>query len=253
MRLPNACKCTELRPANARKCTEPSCKGTSKQRLECAGREWEAPVKCVSSAAKTRVTAIPLIGGSRTIRDPHVKGKNWCHSPEKSNSSYNGRFFRPIWPWNLIEDHGKQEGNSSMQFSCIVSKPSVTSNWSYSQKTPNRVKIDDICSLWPWNLTDDFEKQRALLPCHIKLCASFHCHICIQTVVTDRKLLNWILISVTLTLGLWSWPCAWTSVNIYNPCKFHDSTMMGTSQKGVTESRETDRRTVGRMDGLNHS
>ena len=56
--------------------------------------------------------------------------------------------------------------------------------------------------MWPWNLTDDFENNRAPLLSHIKLCASFHHHMWIQTEVTIRKRLNWVLTSVTLTFDL---------------------------------------------------
>ena len=36
-----------------------------------------------------------------------------------------------------------------------------------------------FCPAWPWNLTDDIEKNRAPLLCYFKLCASFcsHCWI----------------------------------------------------------------------------
>ena len=38
-----------------------------------------------------------------------------------------------------------------------------------------------FCPAWPWNLTDDCEKQ------YIKLCASFQSHVWIHTGVTVRK------------------------------------------------------------------
>ena len=63
-------------------------------------------------------------------------------------------------------------------------------------------------AMWPWNLTDD----RALLLSIIKLYASFHHHMWIQTGVTVRKLLSWVVTSVTLTFDLWPWPFAWTSL-----------------------------------------
>ena len=47
-------------------------------------------------------------------------------------------------------------------------------------------------------------------PLLTKLYASFHYHMWIQTGVTVRKLLSWIMTSVTLTFDLW--PFAWTSL-----------------------------------------
>ena len=86
----------------------------------------------------------------------------FSYSPETLNSGENRRFFCPVWSWNLMDDIEKQHGTSSMllQALCIISKPSVNSNWSYSPETPN------LCQnwwfflvAWPWNLTDDLEKQ----------------------------------------------------------------------------------------------
>ena len=46
-------------------------------------------------------------------------------------------------------------------------------------------------AVWPWNLTDDFEKLAPLL-CYFKLCASFCSHWWIQTGVTVRKRPIWV-------------------------------------------------------------
>ena len=54
------------------------------------------------------------------------------------------------------------------------------------------------------------KNNRAPLLSNIKLCASFHHHMWIQTGVTVRKRLSWVLTSVTLTFDLWPWPFAWT-------------------------------------------
>ena len=54
------------------------------------------------------------------------------------------------------------------------------------------------------------KNNRAPLLSNIKLYASFHHHMWIQTGVTVRKRLSWVLTSVTLTFDLWPWPCAWT-------------------------------------------
>ena len=67
-------------------------------------------------------------------------------------------------------------------------------------------------AVWPWNLTDDLENNRAPVLSNIKLYASFHHHLWIQTGVTVRKQLSWVLTSVTLTFDLWPWLFAWTSL-----------------------------------------
>ena len=57
-----------------------------------------------------------------------------------------------------------------------------------------------------------FKNDREPLPCYIKLCASFHRHMWIQTGIVVQKRLNWALTPVTLTFDLWPWPLAWTSL-----------------------------------------
>ena len=86
------------------------------------------------------------------------------------------------------------------------------------------------------------ENNRAPLLSNIKLCASFHHHMWIQTGVTVRIRLSWVLTSVTLTFDLWPWPFAWTSLlSMVNSWKFHDDPMMGTWWKRC--NRRTDGRT----------
>ena len=81
--------------------------------------------------------------------------------------------FCPVWPWNLMDDLGKQMGKSSIprQALSIISKPWVNSNWSNNPETLNlgqfflsrvTLKVDG----WPW------KNNRALLLSNIKRCAS---------------------------------------------------------------------------------
>ena len=56
------------------------------------------------------------------------------------------------------------------------------------------------CDLEIWQVT--LKNNKAPLLSNIKLCASFHHHILIQTGVTVRKRLTWVLTSVTLTFNL---------------------------------------------------
>ena len=66
--------------------------------------------------------------------------------------------FWLMWPWNLTDDLDKLQGTSLLrQALCIISKPWVNSNWSYSPEMPNlghnwwllsrvTLKFDG----WPW-------------------------------------------------------------------------------------------------------
>ena len=118
-------------------------------------------------------------------------------------------------PWNLTDDLQKQKGTSYnlLQAVCIILWPLINSNWSYSPETPNLCQIRRCfvpCDLEIWRMT--LKNNRAPLLCYFKLCASFRSHEWIQTGVTVRIRLNRVLTSVTLTLDLWPWPLAWTSL-----------------------------------------
>ena len=106
-----------------------------------------------------------------------------------------------------------------------------------------------FCPVWPWNLTDDLEKNRAPLLCYFKLCASFHHHMWIWTGVTVQKRLSWVMTSVTLTFYLWPWPFVWTSLLslVITSKNFVMMRWWEQSQKGVTD-RQTDGRTDGRTE-----
>ena len=132
-----------------------------------------------------------------------------------------------------------------LQALCIISQPLVSSNWSYSPETPNLGQIRrflEPCDLEIWQM--NLKNNRAPLLSNIKLCASFHCHMWIQTVVTVRKRLNGVMTSVTLTFDLWPWTFAWTSLLslVITPENFMMIRWWEHSQKGVTD-RQTDGRT----------
>ena len=127
----------------------------------------------------------------------------------------------------------------------------MNSNWSYSPETPNLGQIWrflEPCDLEIWQMT--LKNNRAPLLSNIKLYASFHHHMWIQTGVTVRKQLSWVVTSVTLTFDLWPWPFAWTllwSLAI-TPENFMMIRWWEHSQNGVTDGRtdghlQTDRRT----------
>ena len=121
----------------------------------------------------------------------------------------------------------------------------MNSNWSYSPETPNLGQIRQFvepCDLEIWRMT--LTNNRAPLLSNIKLYASFHHHMWIQTGVTVRKRLSWVVTSVTLTFDLWPWPFAWTLrwSLVITPENFLMIRWWEHSQKGVTD-RRTDRQT----------
>ena len=130
----------------------------------------------------------------------------------------------------------------------------MNSKWSYSPETPNLGQIRrflEPCDLEIWRMT--LKNNRAPLLSIIKLYASFHHHMWIQTGVTVRKRLSGVVTSVTLTFDLWPWPFAWTSLLslVITPENFMMIRWWEHSQKGVTDGR-TDRRTDGRTDWTIH-
>ena len=121
----------------------------------------------------------------------------------------------------------------------------MNSNWSYSPETPNLSQIPrflEPCDLEIWRMT--LKNNRAPLLSNIKLYASFHHHMWIQTGVTVRKRLSWVVTSVTLTFDLWPWPFAWTLrwSLVITPQNFMMIRCWEHNQKGVTD-RQTDGRT----------
>ena len=101
------------------------------------------------------------------------------------------------------------------------------------------------------------KNNRAPLLSIIKLYASFHHHMWIQTRVTVRKRLSWVLTSVTLTLDLWPWPFAWTSLLslVITSENFMMIWWWEHGEKGVTDRRtdgQTDGQTDGRTDWTSH-
>ena len=121
----------------------------------------------------------------------------------------------------------------------------MNSTGSYSPETPNLGQIWRFlapCDLDIWRMT--LKNNRAPLLSTIKLCASFHHHIWIQTGVAVRKRPIWVKIDdffsrVTLKFDLWPWPFAWTSLlsMVITPENFMMIWWWEHSQKGVTDRR----------------
>ena len=96
-----------------------------------------------------------------------------------------------VWPRKIIGH--LLYTTSSFEALCIISNPSVNSNWNYSPETPNLGQIRrflEPCDLEIWQMT--LQNNRAPLLCYFKLCAAFRTHWWIQTGVTVRKLQIWV-------------------------------------------------------------
>ena len=120
-----------------------------------------------------------------------------------------------MWPWHLTDDLEKQYGTSPLllQAVFIISLTSVNSNRSYILETPKlgqNQRFFVLRHLEIWRIT--LKNNRPPFLSNIKLKASFHHHMWIQTGVTVRKRLSWVMTSVTLTFDLWPWLFAWTSL-----------------------------------------
>ena len=112
-----------------------------------------------------------------------------------------------------MDDLDKVLGISSTlhQALCIISNPSVNSNWSYCPETFNSGQNRRFfvpCDLEIWWMT--LKNNRAPLLCYIKLCASFQSHRWIQTEVIVRKRpirvkIGDFLSCVTLKFDEWPW------------------------------------------------
>ena len=116
----------------------------------------------------------------------------------------------------------------------------MNSNWSYSPEMPNLGQIRQFlepCDLEIWRMT--LKNNRAPLLSNIKLYASFHHHMWIQTGVTVRKRLSWVVTSVTLTFDLWpshsTWTLLWSLV--IHPDNFMMIRWWEHSQKVVTDGQ----------------
>ena len=87
---------------------------------------------------------------------------NLSSSPEMLNLGQNCWLFVLCYLWNLMDDLEKQLGTSFTvcQALYIISKSWLNSNWSYSLEMLNLGQNWQFsCPMWPWNKTDDLEKQ----------------------------------------------------------------------------------------------
>ena len=101
------------------------------------------------------------------------------------------------WPWKIIGQLFSATSNFMHHF-LVICEFKLEIQSETSNLCPNRWFF---LAVWPWNLTDDLEINRAPLLNNTKHCASFHHHMWNQTGVMVRKRLSWVLISVTLTFA----------------------------------------------------
>ena len=102
-------------------------------------------------------------------------------------------FFCPGWHWKLTDD---LEKHRAPLLCWLKLSASFHSHWWIQngvtvRKRPNWVKIDNFfypCDLEIWRMT--LKNNRAPLLSNMKLCASFHRYMWIQTIVTVRKRLK---------------------------------------------------------------
>ena len=150
-------------------------------------------------------------------------------------------FFFPVtlkfdgWPWKTI-GHLFYDASSFVYHFIAIGEFKLELQSGNAQLGSKPIIF---LTAWPWNLTDDFEKNRSPLLSNIKLCASFHPHMWLETEVTDQKWLNWVLTSVTLTFDFRPWSFAWTSLlsMVIIPENFMMIQWQEHSEKGVTDGQ----------------
>ena len=105
--------------------------------------------------------------------------------------------------WITLKDN-KTPLLGHIKLLCIISKPSVNSNWSYNPEMLNSGQNGHFfvpCDLEIWQMT--FKTNRAPLLCYFKLFASLHSHQSIQAGITVRKLQIWV--KIRDFCSVWAW------------------------------------------------
>ena len=142
---------------------------------------------------------------------------NWSDSPETPNLGQIRRFLEPcdLQIWGMTFKNNRAPLLCYFKLCAAFHSHWLNSNWIYSPETPNLGQIRRflaLCDLEIWRMT--LKNNRAPLLSNIKLYVSFHHHMWIQTGVTVRKRLSWVVTSVTLTFDLdllhWPYPGPWS-------------------------------------------
>ena len=175
---------------------------------------------------------------------------NWSYSLEILKSGKNWQFFfvwRDLENWRMTLKNNRAPLQCGFNLFASFHSQCWIETGATVLKRPIWVKIEDFfypCDLEIWRMT--LKKNRVPLLSNIKLSASFHRQMWIQTGVMVRKWLNGVMTSLTLTFDLW--PFAWTSCLsiVITPENFRMIRWEEYCQKGVTDGQTdlgTDRQT----------
>ena len=104
------------------------------------------------------------------------------------------------WPWKTIR-HLFYVASSFMHHFVNISEFNLKLQSGNAQFGSKSANCFALCDLEIWRMT--LKNHRAPLLSNIKLYASFHDPMWIQTGVTVRKRLRWVMTSVTLTFDVW--------------------------------------------------
>ena len=134
-----------------------------------------------------------------------------AYSPETPNLGQNRWCFICValrfdgWPWKTI-------GHLSFAVSNFVQHFIAIGEFKLELESGNpqsRSKSTIVLAVWPWNLTDDLQNNRAPLLCYFRLCAAFRSHWWIQTGFTVPKRPIWVKMDdffSRVTLKFEGWP-----------------------------------------------
>ena len=103
------------------------------------------------------------------------------------------------WPWKTI-------GHLFYATSCLVQHFVAIGGFKLELQSDNAQSGSNSTifrAVWPRNLTDDLENNRAPLLCYFKLCAAFRSHWWIQTGLTVRRRPIWVKFDDFL--AVWPW------------------------------------------------
>ena len=105
-------------------------------------------------------------------------------------NGFKSSIFRPMWLWNLTDDHEKTLGHLFSTMSSSVHHFKAISEFKLELQSRNsqfgsKSAISGSCDLEIWWTTLNID--RAPFLCYFKLCALFHSHMYIQTGITVWK------------------------------------------------------------------
>ena len=160
------------------------------QLVDCSAHDLE--IWCMTS--KNKWTPFPYHVKLSASYQSHQWIQTWVTVRKRSIRVKTGDFVPVLpwnffgWPWEIIRH-------------LLYTTPSFVHHFEaigefklelYFGNARFLSKSAFFCPVWPWDLTDDLENNRAHLVCCCKLCASFCSHWRIQTGVTVRKRPSWV-------------------------------------------------------------